>query len=559
MAEADHPLGTVDALIDVIFAPATERDLSRLLNTIVSSARRLTNAEGGRVYALDLTNRFLHLTVAQDDGGDVTGERETVALYSGGQQNLPNPSAYAAFTGRLVNIEDIYSYTGFDFQAQYALDRRRGRQTRSLVVTPLRSPEGITIGVLHLTNVRDPETGAQRALPRNLERLVRAFASQAAVALTNVRLMDENRRLIQLLDRANDDLEQENIRLRHQIAEVRRFGSVIGDSPKMRDVLALVEKAIDTRVTVLVLGETGTGKEVIAQAIHRNSLRRDKAFVVQNCAAMPEQLLESELFGHKRGAFTGAVADKQGLIPAADGGTLFLDESGDMPLGLQAKLLRVLQDGEVRPVGATKSARVDVRVIAATNVDLKDKIARGEFREDLFYRLSVFPVELPPLRERPSDIPPLIEHFLNEATLAFDKTVHGVTPEAQRLLGAYGYPGNVRELKNIIERAVLLADAGGRIEIEHLPPGIGRSDGERPMAVGPVPTDAEDLKTILAQYEAAVIAAKLREAAGNQTRAARLLGISRRSLVEKLARYDIDRSRGLTRLGADDASEAAEE
>src|SRR5690349_13281696 len=252
--------------------------------------------------------------------------------------------------------------------------------------------------------------------------------------------------------------------------EKRRFENIIGESSAMRSVLAQLEKVLDTRATVCIEGETGTGKELIASGIHYQSRRNDKLFVAQNCAALPENLLESELFGHKKGSFTSADADKKGLFEIADGGTLFLDEVGEMPLSLQAKLLRTLQEGVIRPVGSTSEKQVDVRIICATNRDLEAEVAKGAFRQDLYYRLMVFPIRLPPLRERREDVPLLAEHFLKRYVQEYRRDIAGLSQEALDALASYAWPGNIRELENEIQRLVIQAEPGAWIEVGDLSP-----------------------------------------------------------------------------------------
>ena len=247
-----------------------------------------------------------------------------------------------------------------------------------------------------------------------------------------------------------------------------RFG-MVGDSPAMRKVFALLEKVVGSQVPVLIQGETGTGKELVAKALHQNGARAEKPFMAENCAAVPAELLESELFGHKRGSFTGAVADRAGHFVVADGGTVFLDEIGDMPLAMQAKLLRVLQDGEIRPVGSNRSRRVDVRVIAATNQDLRTMCGQGTFREDLYFRLNVITIQLPPLRERKGDVAHLVRFFLGRfgAEMGLETRID---PEALRALERWRWPGNVRELENEVQRDLALS--GGRIRLDDLSPGV---------------------------------------------------------------------------------------
>ncbi len=531
------PLGVIEELIELTTALSTERRLESVISAVVSSARRLTQADGGRVLVLDRTGRELYCMVAQNDGApDAAGLVKPVALYrAGGGFHMEDPSAYAAVTGRVVNIADVRAYSGFDFAELYRQEARGPFRTRSFMVLPLRSLEGVTLGVLQLINTRTEPGGPPVALTPQFERIVRAFAAHAAVAISNARLFEENRQLIRQLDRANADLTLENSRLRSEIGVGE---GVIGDSPAFQAAVALLRRAAPAEVPVLLLGETGTGKEVFAKLLHGLGPRKGKALVVQNCAALPENLLESELFGYRKGAFSGAHADKKGLVHEAHGGTLFLDEIGDMPLGLQAKILRLLGQGEARRVGDTRTEIVDVRIVAATNADLPAKIAAGQFREDLYYRLSVFPITLPALRERPSDIPALIEHFLGRACQAIGRTPPALSPGVLDALMKWRFPGNVRELKNVVERAILLCDEG-RLELGHLPPEL-RSDPAVPAPVPPAdPQTVGGLRAMVQCYEAALIEVQLRETGWNQSRAADLLKISRRSLVDKVQRYAI--------------------
>ncbi|WP_234050850.1 MULTISPECIES: sigma 54-interacting transcriptional regulator [unclassified Xanthobacter] len=523
--------------MEVTSALATERDLATLLNAVVSAARRLTGAEGGRILVLDHTGREMHALVGQNAVAPQVAEGgRSVSLYRAANSfNLDDPNVYAAVTGRVVNIADVRAYSGLDFSPLHAQEAASGFRTRSFVAAPLRSLEGFTLGVLQLVNVRMDADEPAHALSPESERVVRCFAAHAAVAISNARLFDENRRLIRQLDRAKSDLEEENTRLRG--AQAGPGNGVIGESASFQVALALLRRAAPATVPVLLLGETGTGKEVFAKMLHAASTRSGRPFVVQNCAALPEHLLESELFGYRRGAFTGASADRPGLVHAAQGGTLFLDEVGDMPLGLQSKILRMLGQSEVRRVGDTRTETVDVRIVAATNADLPAKIADGKFREDLYYRLSVFPICLPPLRERTGDIPALIEHFLAAACRPLGRRPPALTAQALDSLMTWRFPGNVRELRNIIERAVLLCD-GDRLEPRHLPAELAAGGAMPAPVVQPAEDDA-GLRAMVQNYEAAIIEVKLRETGWNQSRAADLLKISRRSLVEKLSRYDI--------------------
>jgi DNA-binding NtrC family response regulator len=329
---------------------------------------------------------------------------------------------------------------------------------------------------------------------------------------------------------AHRALALENEQLRRAVDRSGSLGELIGRSPAMREIFALIKRISHTRSSVLITGESGTGKEVVARAIHFHGDRSEKPFVPINCTAIPEGLLESELFGHVRGAFTGAHASKRGLFEKADGGTLFLDEVGDMGLGLQGKLLRVLQDREIRPVGGTQSLRVDVRIIAATNRDLEAEIAAGRFREDLFYRLNVIPIHIPPLRERTDDIPALVEGFLrrhNEGRRRF------FSPEAMERLMAHPWRGNARELENVVERALALSD------VETLgPEDVPLPGGPAPQAPG-----GEDFLAAAASHGMTLhelgeryTEQVLRATGGNKVQAARILGIDRKTLYRRAER-----------------------
>jgi len=310
---------------------------------------------------------------------------------------------------------------------------------------------------------------------------------------------------------------------------------MIGQSPAMQRIFRLISKVAPTESPVLITGESGTGKELIAHAIHLQSKRSNRPFVAVNSSAVPEALFESELFGHVRGSFTGAVSDKVGLMEAADRGTLFLDEVAEMPLQVQVKLLRALQSGEIRRVGAKESMRVDVRIIAATNQDIKKALAEGTFREDLYYRLNVFHIELPPLRERREDIPLLANWFREKFARQYEKRVAGFAPDAQMNLLHYDYPGNVRQLENIVERAVVLAEEN-EITAVDLPLEI-RKPGIPLLGKGAAFPYSEGLT--LAQLEAEHIRRVLVHTAGNTTKAAKSLGISRSTLWRKMKEYGL--------------------
>ncbi|RMH65662.1 MAG: sigma-54-dependent Fis family transcriptional regulator [Calditrichaeota bacterium] len=353
-------------------------------------------------------------------------------------------------------------------------------------------------------------------------------------AAAHYRMTLENRALQEALTRANQHLEQENRQLKSEIEQQLDLGKFIGHGAAIQKTFKLLRKVVGTPTTVLLLGETGTGKEMLAKMIHFNSPRKDKPFVVQNCGAIPDTLLQSELFGHVKGAFTGAVENKKGLFEQADGGTVFLDEIGDTTPALQLGLLRVLQEGEVKPVGSTRTIKVDVRVIAATNRDLLEAVEEGTFREDLYYRLNVFPIHLPPLRERREDIAELARFFMEKYARRLNKTIKGMTPLFIELLEQAPWPGNVRELENEMERVVTLADEGGMLEPELL--------SERFHLNKETLTFSENgmtLKEAVGRLEKRMIEQALTKTSGNILKAAEILGVSRVGLHKMLQRHQI--------------------
>jgi two-component system response regulator PilR (NtrC family) len=336
-------------------------------------------------------------------------------------------------------------------------------------------------------------------------------------------------------------LSAENARLRHELRSERQQRHLVGNSPRMQQLYEMIARVAATKTNVLIVGESGTGKELVARAIHAESDRADKPFVALNCAAIPENLLESELFGHVKGSFTGAVGNKSGLFELADNGTLFLDEVGELSPPLQVKLLRALQEKTIRRVGGTSDRRVDVRIVAATNRRLEEEVAAGRFREDLYYRLNVIQLLLPPLRERMDDLPLLVHHFVEKYARELGKVVRGVTDDAMARLRSYAYPGNVRELENVIERAVALSRSEW-IEVEALPPTLLERGEDR--SAGRLPGGSVDLDNLVADYERGLLMDALRRSGGVKKRAAQLLGISFRSLRYRLEKLGLDEPDG---------------
>ena len=405
-------------------------------------------------------------------------------------------------------------------------DRKSVRELslRTVVALPILNT-GRVLGVLYL----DSHSIAHEFTPEDIA-ILEGFAAQVAVALENARAHGE-------LKDSKNRLEIENLNLRRALKEESRYGILVGRSSKMLRVIELLEKVIPTQVSVLIQGETGTGKELIARAIHLNGPRREKNFIAVNCGAVPESLLESELFGYRKGAFTGAAEDRVGLFKAADSGTLFLDEVGEMPAALQVKLLRVLQDSQIRRVGDTVTRRVDFRLVTATNRDLRAEVDAGRFRQDLFYRLNVVPISLPPLRERGEDVLLLAQHFLEHFARQQMKEIRGLSPDSRELLLRHPWPGNVRELENAMARAVALADSGGIIEPALFglgPPVTRRWDGQH------------TLRETLDAVEAETIREALRQCDSNVSRAARALGVSRQHLHNRMNAHGIRRSRILS-------------
>jgi transcriptional regulator with GAF, ATPase, and Fis domain len=335
------------------------------------------------------------------------------------------------------------------------------------------------------------------------------------------------------------------------------FDNIVGESGKIKEVFSLVEKILDNNSTVLILGESGTGKELIARAIHYNSSRADKSLIPVNCGAIPEDLLESELFGHEKGSFTGAIKTRIGRFELANGGTIFLDEIGDMSPTLQVKLLRVLQEQEFERVGGMRTLKVDVRVIAATHRDLEKAVESNRFREDLYYRLNVIPISIPPLRERKSDIPLLINHFLSKCNRIKNRNVEGFSDKAMECLREYSWPGNVRELENIVERVVILKGTG-IVQPADLPEKVRKGNGaavtlhtddekliipdDTAVYAAPaidIPDSGIDLNKLMEDFENRLIMEALKKSEGNKARAAEMLGIKRTTLIEKLKKKGI--------------------
>ncbi len=419
---------------------------------------------------------------------------------------------------------------------QEALQLGQSERPADLVLCDLRLPDGDGIDFLTEFRKHSPQslfivlTGFG-----TIEAAVRATKCGAEHFITKPFELDEVTNLVEKT-LAHKDLEQENVNLRSALHKKYRFDNIIGQSEGVARVLELIERVSQSDSTVLVTGESGTGKELVAKAIHYNSERANKPFVPINCGAIPGELLESELFGHVKGAFTGAVNNRVGRFDLANGGTLFFDEIGDMSPHLQVKLLRVLQEKKFEPVGSTKTHASDVRVIAATNVNLEQAVSDGRFREDLFYRLNVIPIHIPPLRERKSDIPLLFHYFMEIFNQGKKLKLMGLAPAALEYLLNYSWPGNIRELENLVERLAILKN-GGIVDVADLPKkyrGVEAAAAESKSLSLEIPTDGLDFNSAVDSFENSLIVRALEKTGWNRNQAAALLKLNRTTLVEKI-------------------------
>ena len=513
------------------YAFATRTDLDELIPFVISKCREVLDSEGISLLLLDSTRNELYFPYFSDENPEVA--RRLGALRFPADRGV---AGSVLRTGRGESVEDVSNDPRFYSE----IDQQSGFTTRSILAAPLIGRES-AIGVIEVVNRR----GGGSFTEKHLE-LLEALAKSIAVAIENAQRFGQ-------VKASEQRLRVQVGALRRDLARHDRFTEIIAVSPAMSDVFRLMETAAATSIPVLIEGQTGTGKELVARAIHRTSARADGPFLAINCAAVPETLLESELFGHRRGAFTGAIEDHPGLFRAAAGGAIFLDEIGEMPVPMQAKLLRVLQDGEVTALGDTRPQKLDVRVLSASNHDLKAAIAARTFREDLYYRLAVFPIKIPPLRERREDIPLMAARFLEVATRRHPKRVAGFDPATIDLLCRFDWPGNVRELQNEIERAVALAKDGETITPQHLSAELRAVSFSTPPhrvakaavseraspAVPQAPRERTSLRDALGAYEAQHIAAVLAQHQGNVSRAAAALGISRISLHRRMQRYKL--------------------
>jgi Nif-specific regulatory protein len=465
----------------------------------------------------DLLERATHVTILL---ADKDGERFTPVLARARQAEAGQAVRMSRAVLRRVLTDRAAVLVANAAKELGGTESVMAANIMSSIGVPLWTGEEIR-GVLQVDN----RTSSGMFRERDLE-LMAILGSQASSAIASARLY-------QKLKTSEEKARSEADYLKQHTAK-RSFSDIIGTSPAMQKIFSQLEKVIDTRATIHVEGETGTGKELIATAIHYQGSRKDKLFVAANCAALPENLLESELFGHVKGAFTGADREKKGLFEVADGGTLFLDEIAEMSTTLQARLLRVLQEGEIRPVGSSKTKKVDVRIISATNKSLEEEVKAGSFREDLYYRLHVFPIVLPPLRERREDIPLLAQHFLKKYVKELKKNVLGISQEALDLMMAYRWPGNIRELENEVQRLVIQCEADAFIQPDHL-----SSQIQGPGMTRTIRPSKGTLKERMEQVERWILREALDAHENNKTQTAKTLGITREGLHKKLSKYDM--------------------
>jgi Nif-specific regulatory protein len=488
-------------------------ELEDMLNHILEKVKEALNIEGASVALHDPNQNQFYFIRTIEAAKDSDNKRMK-------RLRFPDHMGVAGWVLRekkTVIIPDVSK----DDRFFTGIDRQENHITRNMICIPLVTRKSL-IGVLYAINKLNG------AFTKKDAWLLEILSGTIAIAIENAKFCGD-------LKQHARSLTQENIRLKSELQDRFNLQGIIGSSAAMRKVFHLMDKVISTPISVLIQGETGTGKELVAKAIHYNGHKKDKPFVAENCGAISENLLESELFGHVKGAFTGAIADKKGIIELANGGTVFLDEIEEMSPAMQVKLLRVFQEGCLRPVGSSETVEVDVRLISSTNRNLKLEVQKGNFREDLFYRINVFKIEIPPLRERKEDIPLLVDFFSKRIAEKFKRPAARVSPQALSLLMLYDWPGNVRELQNEIQRALTLAGDDGEIRIAHLSDKIS-SDA---IAGAATYSHTATLPEVIIQIERQMIIDALRTTAGNRSQAARKLGLTRQGLLNKINRYQL--------------------
>jgi len=504
----------LDLLNEVSTAVHSIHDLDEMLQNVLAKIKDVFGIDGASIALHDHQRKELYFIQTIEEIAD--GDPQKMA-----EMRFPDDYGVAGWVlkeQQSVLIPDVTKDSRFTKK----LDLQQNLDTRSMICVPLKTRKRV-MGVLYAINKLAAEF-SQKDL-----RLLEVLSVIIAVSIENARLYGEVRQYA-------SSLEKENYRLKTECQARFNVQGIIGSGAAMQRVFALLDKVIGTDTAVLIQGETGTGKELLAKVIHYNGPLKNKPFVAENCGALSENLLESEIFGHVKGAFTGAIADKKGLFEMANGGTVFLDEIFDMPFSMQTKLLRVLQENQIRPVGGSRYRQVNFRLISSSNRDLFVQVEEGNFREDLFYRIQVFPIVIPPLRERKEDIPLLATHFLEQHAARLDRTLARLTPAALEALMQFKWPGNVRELENEIERALTLAGDDTEITPEYL------SERIRPSADagGHLEAAPATLKEATAEVERQMVMEALRKSGGNRSQAARELGLTRQGLLNKIARYEIE-------------------
>lgn len=511
--EVKSPHTVIDkfsSLLDISRRMNSEKNFDELLDIIAAEAAKLVDAERATIFLWDKAKGELFTKIA-------IGVENTIRF----DARLGIAGA-VLISGQKMIVEDAYKSPLF----YPSIDSITGYQTRNILSVPLRNAKREIIGVFQVLNKKAGKFQSED------EQFVEALALQAGVALENVKALSE-------LESRQQELIEENQHLRKEVEERFTSKSMLGTTAKLNDVRAVIERTAETSVSVLITGENGTGKELSARAIHYMSPRRNKPFVAVNCAALPEQLVESELFGIEKGVATG-VERRVGRIESANGGTLFLDEIGDLSLSAQAKLLRVLQEREVEWVGGRKPVPVDIRLVAATNKDLKEEIRQNRFRQDLFFRLNVIHIHMPPLREIRSDIPLLATHFLRKQAKEIGRNIDSFSQDALKALMAYDWPGNTRELENEVKRAVVLA-MGKQIEASDLSESICEERLETPdTKSGEKAGEKKSLKDRVTVLEIQMIRDAMAQTGNDRRRAARILGLSHQGLINKLKRYGLE-------------------
>ncbi len=502
----EHEYAHLGCLFEITKVLASSIDLREGLERVMEIVAKETGLNNGTVTIVNPVTGQLEIEVAQG----MTAEARKRGVYKVGE----------GITGRVVASGTSIVVPQISEEPLF-LNRTRSRgETKKKGISFLCVPVkhgNVTIGALSVD--RDYRGGLD--FENDLQFLT---ILSGLIAQTVIR--------VQAVNEEKERLQEENIQLRQELSEKYKIGSIVSNSSRMQEVFEMVGRVADSNATVLLRGESGTGKTLVAKAIHHNSKRAGKPFISVNCSALPETLLESELFGHEKGAFTGAQAAKKGRFELAEGGTLFLDEIGELSHSVQVKLLNVVQDREFQRLGSTKLSKCDVRLVTATNKDLEKAVENGSFREDLYYRLNVFPIYLPPLRERRTDILLLAEHFLQKYNAENSKEIRRISTPAIDLLMQYHWPGNVRELQNCMERAVLICDEDA-IKSYHLPPTLQTADSVSDR--NPV-----SLAAAVENFERELIIDSLKKTGGNQTRAARLLDTSLRIINYKIGNYRIN-------------------